>query len=65
MSSCDWNSAASCGVARYRGPLIHVAQVRYTASMKTTTIPSIRVEPDFRAEVEAVSRPGLKGMKPI
>jgi hypothetical protein len=31
-----------------------VAQLRYTGLMKTTTIPSIRVEPDFRAEVEAV-----------
>lgn len=27
---------------------------RYDAGMKTTTIPSIRVEPGFRAEVEAV-----------
>jgi hypothetical protein len=26
--------------------------------MKTTTIPSIRVEPDFRAEVEAVLADG-------
>ena len=26
--------------------------------MKTTTIPSIRVEPDFRAEVEAVLAEG-------
>lgn len=32
----------------------YVAHLRYTAGMKTTTIPSIRVEPDFRAEVEAV-----------
>lgn len=31
-----------------------VTQLRYTVSVKTTTIPSIRVEPDFRAEVEAV-----------
>jgi len=30
------------------------AQMRYTGSMKTTTIPSVRVEPGFRAEVEAV-----------
>lgn len=35
-----------------------VAQLRYTAPMKTTTIPSIRVEPDFRAEVEAVLAEG-------
>lgn len=27
--------------------------MRYSAGMKTTTLPSIRVEPDFRAEVEA------------
>lgn len=32
--------------------------MRYTARMKTTTIPSIRVEPDFRAEVEAVLAEG-------
>ena len=31
-----------------------MTQMRYTEPMKTTTIPSIRVEPDFRAEVEAV-----------
>ncbi len=31
-----------------------MAQLRYITQMKTTTIPSIRVEPDFRAEVEAV-----------
>lgn len=53
-SSCDWELAASRGVVRYRRSLPHVAQLRYTAQMKTTTIPSIRVEPDFRAEVEAV-----------
>jgi hypothetical protein len=35
-----------------------VAQLRYTDPMKTTTIPSIRVEPDFRAEVEAVLADG-------
>jgi hypothetical protein len=32
----------------------YVAQLRYTVSMKTATIPSVRVEPEFRAEVEAV-----------
>ena len=48
------DSAVLCGALRYRGSLPHVAQLRYTNSMKTTTIPSIRVEPDFRAEVEAV-----------
>ena len=31
-----------------------VAQLRYTVPMKTATIPSVRVEPEFRAEVEAV-----------
>ena len=35
-----------------------MAQLRYTEPMKTTTIPSIRVEPDFRAEVEAVLAEG-------
>lgn len=29
-------------------------QLQYILRMKTATIPSIRVEPDFRAEVEAV-----------
>jgi hypothetical protein len=31
-----------------------VVQLRYTDPMKTATIPSVRVEPEFRAEVEAV-----------
>lgn len=35
-----------------------MTQLRYTVHMKTTTIPSIRVEPDFRAEVEAVLADG-------
>ena len=35
-----------------------MSQLRYTEPMKTTTIPSIRVEPDFRAEVEAVLTEG-------
>lgn len=35
-----------------------VAQLQYTAAMKTATIPSVRVEPDFRAEVEAVLADG-------
>jgi hypothetical protein len=35
-----------------------VAQLRYTDCMKTATIPSVRVEPDFRAEVEAVLADG-------
>jgi hypothetical protein len=36
----------------------HVAQLRYSASMKTATIPSVRVEPEFRAEVESVLAEG-------
>ena len=35
-----------------------VTQLRYTERMKTATIPSVRVEPDFRAEVEAVLADG-------
>lgn len=35
-----------------------VAQLRYTDGMKTATIPSVRVEPDFRAEVESVLAEG-------
>jgi len=41
-----------------RSRFLSVAQLRYTTRMKTTTIPSIRVEPDFRAEVEAVLAEG-------
>jgi hypothetical protein len=36
----------------------HAAQLRYTANVKSATIPSVRVEPDFRAEVEAVLADG-------
>ena len=39
-------------------PFSRVAQLRYTVCMKTATIPSVRVEPDFRAEVEAVLADG-------
>ena len=35
-----------------------MTQLRYNAVVKSTTIPSIRVEPDFRAEVEAVLAEG-------
>ena len=35
-----------------------VAQLRYIAPMKTATIPSVRVEPEFRAEVESVLAEG-------
>lgn len=41
-----------------RPGVLSVVQLRYTEPMKTTTIPSIRVEPDFRAEVEAVLAEG-------
>lgn len=34
------------------------AQMRYIACMKTATIPSVRVEPEFRAEVESVLAEG-------
>jgi len=32
----------------------NAAQTRYILSMKTTTIPSVRVEPELRAEVESL-----------
>ncbi len=35
-----------------------MTQLRYRWQMTTATIPSIRVEPDFRAEVEAVLTEG-------
>lgn len=35
-----------------------VTHLRYTVPMKTATIPSVRVEPEFRAEVEAVLTEG-------
>jgi hypothetical protein len=31
-----------------------VAQLHYNSTMKTATIPAVRVEPEFRAEMEAV-----------
>lgn len=36
----------------------HVAQLRYSVSVKTATIPSVRVEPELRAEVESVLAEG-------
>ena len=36
----------------------NVPHLRYTHLMKTATIPSVRVEPEFRAEVEAVLTEG-------
>ncbi|MBB5270195.1 Arc/MetJ-type ribon-helix-helix transcriptional regulator [Quisquiliibacterium transsilvanicum] len=38
--------------------LDRAAQLRYIAPMKTATIPSVRVEPEFRAEVESVLAEG-------
>ncbi len=38
--------------------LDRVAQLRYITLMKTATIPSVRVEPEFRAEVESVLAEG-------
>jgi hypothetical protein len=35
-----------------------VARLRYIEIMKTATIPSVRVEPEFRAEVESVLAEG-------
>lgn len=32
----------------------HASQTQYNLPMKTATIPSVRVEPAFRAEIEAV-----------
>ena len=39
-------------------PLDDEAQLRYIVPMKTATIPSVRVEPEFRAEVESVLAEG-------
>jgi len=38
--------------------LDRAAHLQYTDSMKSSTIPSVRVEPEFRAEVEAVLSTG-------
>ncbi len=35
-----------------------VVQLRYIAAMKTATIPAVRVDPEFRAEVESVLTEG-------
>ena len=35
-----------------------VVQLRYIAPMKTATIPAVRVEPEFRAQVESVLAEG-------
>jgi hypothetical protein len=36
------------------GSVDHAAQLRYRVRMKTATFPSFRVDPEFRAEVEAM-----------
>lgn len=40
------------------GTSLHASQLRYDGAMKTATIPSVRVEPEFRDEVEAVLAEG-------
>jgi hypothetical protein len=49
---------AACRRRTQTRSLGRVAQLRYTELMKTATIPSVRVEPEFRAEVEAVLAEG-------
>jgi len=56
--SCSHDRHSTVSHESRRPRLLSVAQLRYTSFMKTTTIPSIRVEPDFRAEVEAVLADG-------
>ena len=38
--------------------LLSVSHLRYSMGMKTATITSVRVEPEFREEVESVLREG-------
>ena len=45
-------------MSRAAPSLDRVAQLRYITPMKTATIPSVRVEPEFRAEVESVLAEG-------
>mgnify|MGYP003383106033 FL=1 len=45
-------------MSRATPSLDRVAQLRYITPMKTATIPSVRVEPEFRAEVESVLAEG-------
>ena len=58
--SRDATAAGAQAFARLLKPcrFFRVPHLRYTVSMKTATIPSVRVEPDFRAEVEAVLADG-------
>lgn len=39
-------------------PIAHVARLLYIQAMRSATFPPIRVEPEVRAEVEAVLRDG-------
>lgn len=39
-------------------PVPVVTQTQYTAPVKSAVIPQIRVEPELRAELESVLRPG-------
>ena len=48
----------ACGWTGERIGDVVVVQLRYNLFMKTATIPSVRVEPDFRAKVEAVLAEG-------
>ncbi|MEN9761046.1 MAG: hypothetical protein RI906_872 [Pseudomonadota bacterium] len=34
--------------------IVNASQLQYNSQMKTATLPSVRVEPEFRSEVEAV-----------
>lgn len=52
------NRIDKVGTMSRAASLALVAQLRYIASMKTATIPSVRVEPEFRAEVESVLAEG-------
>jgi chitinase len=49
LAHADRHVAARC---------VHVAQLHYNVRMKTATIPAVRVEPEFRAEMEAVLADG-------
>lgn len=45
-------------MTRATSEIDRAAQLRYSQHMKTATIPSVRVEPEFRAEVESVLAEG-------
>jgi hypothetical protein len=46
------------GKAFGKGFVAGVTQTQYTCFMKSAVIPQIRVEPELRAELESVLRPG-------